>query len=210
MKEIKRYSPVVLKATPLKSEVRDNWNVVLEYHGEGKGPYIVDLSHRTRLDLQSPDLASKKPFGISIPEAYGQSALEKGILLNRMNRTQTSIYDLNAASMEMPAETEYTNVTENTVFVAIMGEAVFSICEKLTALDFMDPKKQTPFLYQGPFSHVPCQIVTLSRDKEKSGVILTCSRGYGRDMIHSIMDAGAEFGLKPAGEAKFADWIESL
>ncbi|WP_022666855.1 hypothetical protein [Desulfospira joergensenii] len=210
MNEIKRYSPVVLKATPLKSEVRDNWNVVLEYHGEGQGPYIVDLSHRTRLDLQSPDLASKKPFGISVPEVPCQSVLEKGILVNRMNRTQTSIYNLASQGMEMPAEAEYTDVTENTVFVAIMGEAVFSICEKLSALDFMDPQKQAPFLYQGPFSHVPCQIVTLSRDKEKSGVVLTCSRGYGRDMIHSIMDAGAEFGLKPAGETRFVEWIKSL
>ena len=210
MKEIKRYSPVVLKATPLKSEVRDNWNVVLEYHGEGEGPYLVDLSHRTRLDLQSSDLASKTPFGISIPEVPCESVLENGILVNRMNRTQTSIYDLATDGIQMPAEVEYTDVGENTVFVAIMGKDVFSICEKLSALDFMDPKRQTPFLYQGPFSHVPCQIVCLSRDGENAGVVLTCSRGYGKDMIHAILDAGEEFGIKPAGEARFVEWINSL
>jgi len=188
MEEIKRYSPVAFKATPLKSEQRDNWNVVLEYQGEGESPFLVDLSHRTRLDLQSSDLVSKKPFGM----------------------TQTSLYHLDGDAPDMPSEPEYTDVTENTVFVALIGEAVFSICEKLTALDFMAPEKVVPFLYQGPFSHVPCQIVTLNRDAEKSGVVLTCSRGYGKDMIHAILGAGVEFGLRPAGESRFTQWIKRL
>jgi glycine cleavage system aminomethyltransferase T len=74
----------------------------------------------------------------------------------------------------------------------------------------MDKNRETPFLYQGPFSHVPCQIVTLSRDKEKSGVVLTCSRGYAKDMVDAILHAGEEFGLKPAGEKRVIDWISSL
>ncbi len=115
-----------------------------------------------------------------------------------------------ADTPQLPGESEYTDVTENTVFVAIIGKAAFQICEKLSNLDFTDPEKATPFLYQGPFSHVPCQIVTVCRDGETSGLVLTCSRGYGRDMIHAILHAGAEFGLKPAGEARFTDWIESM
>ncbi|MCK5835643.1 MAG: sarcosine oxidase subunit gamma SoxG [Desulfobacula sp.] len=210
MKEIKRYSPVVFKSTPLKEEVRDNWNVILEYHNQGDGPYLIDLSHRTRLDLQCSGLDSKKPFGITIPEVPCQSVLENGVLVNRMNPIQCSLYHLDGDAFDMPAEPEYTDVTENTVFVAMIGETVFSICEKLSALDFMDPARETPFLFQGPFSHVPCQIVALSREKEKSCVVLTCSRGYGRDMIHAIMHAGEEFGLTPAGETKFTDWMKSL
>ncbi|MBT8349792.1 MAG: sarcosine oxidase subunit gamma SoxG [Deltaproteobacteria bacterium] len=210
MKEIKRYSPVLFEAAPLDTEQRDNWNVVLKYSDEGGGPYLVDLSHRTRLDLQSSDLASKKPFGITIPDTPCQSVFEGGILANRMNRTQTSLYHLEGEKLDIPGETEYTDVTEATIFVAMFGEAVFSICEKLSALDFMASEKEVPFLYQGPFSHVPCQIVTLSRNGEKSGVVLTCSRGYAKDMIHSILDAGEEFGLRPAGESRFTEWIKSL
>ncbi len=210
MTDIKRYSPVQFKATPLKTEDRDNWDVVMEYHGEGDGPYLVDLSHRMRLDLQSSDLASKKPFGIDVPETPGKATLENGILVNRMNGTQTSIYHLAGDVAECPDETEYTDVSENTVFVAILGEAAFQICEKLSNLDFVDPSKEAPFLYQGPFSHVPCQIVTICRDGEKAGLVLTCSRGYGRDIIHAIQHAGDEFGLKPAGEARFTDWVTGL
>jgi glycine cleavage system aminomethyltransferase T len=74
----------------------------------------------------------------------------------------------------------------------------------------MDPQRTTPFLFQGPFSHVPCQIVTLSRDKDAAGLVLTCSRGYARDMIQAILHAGEEFGLVPAGENRFTDWIKNL
>ena len=170
----------------------------------------MDLSHRTRLDLQTGSLDTRKPFGVTIPSAPGRSVLEKGFLINRMNRIQTSIYHLGTDPIEMPKESEYTDVTESTVFLAIIGEPAFAICEKLSALDFMDKNRETPFLFQGPFSHVPCQMVTLSRDGAKSGVVLTCSRGYAQDMVDAILHAGEEFGIKPAGEKRLTDWINSL
>ena len=211
MKEIQRVSPVVFKSTPLKTEQRDNWEVVMEYSGEGDGPYLVDLSHRPRFDLQDSNLAAKKPFGMGIPETPGDCVLENGILANRMNGTQVSLYNLDGdGTAIMPDESGYTDVTESTLCVALIGKNVFSICEKLTALDFMDTQKKSPFLFQGPFSHVPCQIVTMNKEGENSGLILTCSRGYGRDMIDSIFHAGEEFGLKPAGEAMFTSWIKGL
>ncbi|MCP4722838.1 MAG: sarcosine oxidase subunit gamma SoxG [Desulfobacteraceae bacterium] len=210
MKDIQRISPVVLKSTPLKTEKRDNWDVVMEYSGEGEGPFLVDLSHRPRFDLQDSNLAAITPFGMNLPKVPGNCVLENGVLANRMNGTQVSLYNLAGADdVSMPDETGYTDVTESSICVALMGKQVFSICEKLTALDFMDTKRTAPFLFQGPFSHVPCQIVTLSKG-EKAGIILTCSRGYGRDMIHAILHAGEEFGLAPAGETRFTNWINSL
>lgn len=211
MKKLQRVSPVVLKSTPVKTEQRDNWEVVMEYSGEGDGPYLIDLSHKLRFDLQDANLAAKTPFGINLPETYGSCALENGFLASRMNRTQVSLYNLDGQdNVSMPEESGFTDVTESTVCVALIGKNVFSICEKLTALDFMDPLRVAPFLFQGPFSHVPCQIVTLSKEGDASGLVLTCSRGYGRDMIHSILHAGEEFGLTPAGESRFTNWIKSL
>jgi len=214
MKEIQRVSPVVFKSSPVKIEQRDNWEVVMEYSNEGDGPYLVDLSHKPRFDLQDSNLAAKKPFGIVIPETPGSCVLENGFLVNRMNRTQVSLFNLgetdNFSMPGGPAESGYTDVTESTLFVALIGKNIFSICEKLTALDFMDQQRTAPFLLQGPFSHVPCQIVILSKEGDNSGLILTCSRGYGRDMIHSILHAGEEFKLKPAGESRFTNWIKSL
>ncbi len=211
MIEIERISPVVFKSTPVKTENRDNWEVVMEYSGEGDGPYLIDLSHKPRFDLQDGELAVRQPFGISLPETPGSSVFENGILANRMNRTQVSLYNLdNEDNSTIINEPGITDVTEATVFVALIGKDIFSICEKLSALDFMDPTRTAPFLFQGPFSHVPCQIVTLEKEGDNGGLVLTCSRGYGQDMIHSILQAGDEFGLKPAGEDRFTEWINSL
>jgi glycine cleavage system aminomethyltransferase T len=58
---------------------------------------------------------------------------------------------------------------------------------------------------------VPCQIVTLEKTADGSGgFLLTCSRGYGDSMVGAIMEAGAEFGLRPAGENRFNNWIQKL
>jgi glycine cleavage system aminomethyltransferase T len=96
------------------------------------------------------------------------------------------------------------------VFLGLAGQNIFAIAEKLSALDFADRSKSAPFLLQGPFSHVPCQVVVLERTTERSGILLTCSRGYARDMTHAILAAGEEFGLQPAGETAFMRWIETL
>ena len=210
MIELERISPVVFKSTPVKTEHRGNWNVVMEYSAEGDGPYLVDLSHKPRFDLQDSDLSLKTPFGIELPQTPGSSVLEKGILANRMNGTQVSLYNLDGEDDHgIMDDSGITDVTESTLFIALLGKSIFSICEKLTALDFMDPAKTTPFLFQGPFSHVPCQIVTMNKDGDSSGLVLTCSRGYGKDMIQSILHAGEEFGLKPAGEDRFTVWVRN-
>lgn len=210
MLEIQRVSPVTFKSTALKTEKRDNWDIVLEYAGEGDGPYLVDLSHCPRFDLQDEAIGSYTPLGISIPETPGKSTLKDGTLINRMNGTQASIFCLGSEKISAPPEDRYTDVTECTICVAIIGEKAFSICEKLTALDFMNPEYEAPFLLQGPFSHVPCQITILGKTGPDAGIILTCSRGYGRDMIHTISGAGKEFGLKPAGEKRVSEWIKNM
>lgn len=207
---IRRRSPVSFGAQPVKTEIRANWTVVLEYDAEETGPYVIDLSHRTRWDLQDADIAKVQPCGIHLPDAPGQCVFDKGILINRMNRTQASIWHLTGEKPDDPESPAFTEVTDVTVFLALFGEKIFSIVEKLTSLDFLDPLKETPYLLQGPFSHVPCQIVTLEKTPGRCGILMTCSRGYAGSMIASILEAGEEFGLRPAGENAFAGWLGEL
>ena len=211
MTESRRQSPVQFKVSPRKTEVRDNWTVALEYDEEGQGPWVVDLAHKPRWDLQDSKVAEQRPCDLTVPAAPGECILANDTLVNRMNRTQTSIYHLGAAAPAMPDFAGYTDVTESTVFLALFGPKAFCIAEKLTALDFLDPARKVPFLYQGPFCHVPCQIVTLEKSADGAGgFLLTCSRGYGDSMLHAVMEAGAEFGLRPAGENRFGAWIQGL
>lgn len=205
--EIMRQSPVVFSEKPLKTELRDHWTVVLEYEAQGNGPWVVDLSHRMRWDLQDSDINRHRPWGLSIPDTPGRCIFENGVLINRMNQTQASIWHLSGESRSYPDDPAFTDVTDATVFLALLGKEIFSITEKLSALDFVDPLKETPFLLQGPFSHVPCQIVVLANTLERSGILLTCSRGYAQDMLSAILEAGKEFQLQPAGESAFSDWV---
>ncbi len=210
METIVRRTPVVFDRPIKKNEIRDNWDVVLEYDNEGPGPYLIDLSHRSRWDIQDNNLDRFKPWELNIPETPGHCLLKNGLLINRMNRTQAAIWHLAGEKLDEPDDSAYTENTDGTVFLGIYGTDVFAIAEKLTSLDFLDPYQEAPFLLQGPFAHVPCQIVTMEKTAERSGILLTCSRGYARDMVHVIMDAGAEFGLQPTGENAFHEWIGNL
>lgn len=209
MTPIQRQSPVQFKGPIQKSEVRDNWTVVLAYADEGQGPFLVDLSHKTRWDLQDKNLSRFKPLGKEVPDVPGTCRLQDGILINRMNRTQAAIWHLlSDGAPGLPAESSYTDVSDATICLALFGPNALAVVEKLCALDFLDPGKQAPFLLQGPFSHVPCQLVLMKRGQGfDGGLLLTCSRGYAQSMVHAILGAGAEFGLKPAGEKRFTDWM---
>jgi len=210
VENIIRRSAVSFDAVSLKTEERDNWSVVLEYEDQEAGPYLVDLSHRARWDMQDAEIGGLQSLGIQVPDNPGQSVFGNGILINRMNRTQASVWHLSGETPACPENTAFTDVTDSTVFLAVFGKDLFAILEKLTSLDFLDPSQQTPFLLQGPFSHVPCQIVTLERTPGRSGILMTCSRGYARDMVGAILEAGAEFKLRPAGEQAFSDWLNEV
>lgn len=210
MLTLQRRSPVQF-GSPLTTETRNHWTIALSYDDEGQGPHLVDLCHKTRWDLQDGGLDAIRPLELEIPGTPGTCSLKNGILINRMNRTQAAIWHLNMDAPGLPDEPGYTDVTESTVVLALFGPRVFSITEKLTSLDFLNPQITAPFLFQGPVSHVPCQVVTLEKNADGSGgLLLTCSRGYGHSMVHAIRDAGSEFKLRPAGENRFSLWLEGL
>ena len=199
-----RKSPVSFSARPLKSENRNGWNVVLEYDGEKGGPHLIDLSHCPKWDLQDINLSGFKPFGVAVPENQGKSILENGVLVNRMGAAQASIWCFTEQTPE--AAPAFTETTDGLVLLALAGPNIFSIAEKLTSLEFSDSGK----VLFGPFSHVPCQVVVLKRTGRDGVLLVACSRGYGRDMTHAILDAGREFGLKPGGENSFTGAIKEL
>ena len=126
-----RCSPVAFKADPFEIETRNHWQVVLKYKSESEGPYIIDLSHTLKWDLQDSRLSRNEPCGIRIPGVIGESIFEKHILINRMNRTQASIWHLFQSEAMMPQEPAYTDVTESYALLALLGE---SLCARFALL----------------------------------------------------------------------------
>jgi glycine cleavage system aminomethyltransferase T len=136
------------------------------------------------------------------------SIFGENVLVNRMNRTQAAIWHLMANGQSMPEQTAYTDIRENTLCLAVIGPGSLAVSEKVTNLDLADPGRRTPCLIQGPLAHVPCQIVILGTEQGNQGFVLTCSRGYARDVVHTLLLAGEEFGLRPAGERRMVECLE--
>ena len=203
MNEVRRHSPVSFELQPVQTEDRSHWSVVLKYPHEGEGPHLVDLSHKPKWDVQSSAIDTIQPFGVEIPKAPGRCILAHGIMACRMNATQARVLILGQEENDQPNTSEFTDITEGHLLIALAGPNLFSITEKLTSLDLQDPKTPLPYLFQGPFAHVPCQVVVIKRETDNCLLLLSCSRGYARDMVDALLTAGKEAGLRPAGEATF-------
>ncbi len=205
---VERQSSVHLPGKPGKTKLRDHWPVVLEYADEGPGPWIVDLSHCRRWDIQARDLDAAAS-GISLPVAPGGVMLLNKMLTGRTGRRQALLwaFDDKAAA---PAGECWTEVTEGTLCIALLGRNVFQVTEKLSSLDLSDPERSAPFLLLGPFSHVTGQMVVLGKDPQNAVVLVAGTRGFAHDLVHAVLAAGEEFGLRPAGESRFLEKFKSL
>lgn len=202
---VSRRSPVVFEAATAEGLARDGWQIVLRYEGEGVGPWIVDLSHRRRWDLQDRDVGDLRPGGLAVPPRPGDVLVEGGVIVNRMNRTQAALWHLGGEpSPALPPAGPCTETTDGHCMLAILGRDVPEVVEHLTSLDLFDPGRPRPHLTQGPMLRVPCQIVTLSAEC----VLLTLSRGYGQTFVDAALRHAVPHGLRPGGEDLFTGWYE--
>ena len=127
-----------------------------------------------------------------------------------MNPVQAIVWQLIGAAPQSPPDAVYTDVTEAHALVALLGKEAFAIMERITPLDLSDPRKAPPFLIQGPVLGVASRVVVVSREGALSGVLISCPRGYGQRVSEAILDAGREWGLRAAGQAKADEWAHRL
>jgi glycine cleavage system aminomethyltransferase T len=206
---MRRYSPIEFEGPPAQTEERNGWEVVLEYKGQETGPFLVDLSHIGKWDVQGEDLPSLRPAGLLIPKDSKQCALTGDFLLNLIKWNWATIWHFSVDMPDFAEEYPFTNVTEAYALLALVGTETFAIMEKLTSLDLLSPMRRPPFLVLGPVSHIRCQVVVLARDEDASAVLVSCPRGYGQSLAQAILEAGKEWGLRPGGEDVFSDLRKS-
>lgn len=199
MEDIQRKSPVRFNREPVQKEIRDGWEVAISY-GTEKGPFLIDLSHRSKWDFQDSDLSRCKPFGLTVPDAPGQCLYKKGLIINRMNRTQCAIWHLAGKRPDPPQEPAYTETTDGHALMAITGEHALRVMEQITNLDLGAPSLAPPCLVQGPLLHIPCQVVLFSRENDEATILFSFSRGYGQGMAEALLHSGKTEGLVPGGE----------
>ncbi|WP_420633213.1 FAD-dependent oxidoreductase [Candidatus Palauibacter sp.] len=209
----RRRSPVRFDAVPSRVELRAGWDVVLDYESgraseDGPGrARLIDLSHRARWDLQGRDIRTVRPFGLDVPPNPGEVTVEAGIMINRMNRTQASLWHVGpGATPSPPTGPHYADTTDSHCWLAIVGDAAPAVLECVTDLDLFDPGRRRPFLTQGPILHVPCQVVTWCEDV----VLIAFSRGYGQTFVEALLASARREGLRPAGERILTDRVRGL
>ena len=231
-REPTRRSPVRFDAAPGEVGRRGEWDVVLEYQGEGdptgagsygaaavgaspngggkeggggeqRGPWVVDLSHRLRLDYQDLRIDERRPLGLRVPARPGEVSIEGGLMINRMNRTQVSIWHVGPEpAPDTPQKASSTDTTDSHCWLAVVGAETPSVMERVSNLDLFPPGRRPPFLTQGPVLHVACQIVTCGSD----GALISVGRGYGQTFTDAMLHAAGDIGLRPGGERVFTDW----
>ena len=202
-----RYSPVTFAHTPARTQVRNGWEVVLEYEDEATGPFLIDLSHIGKWDVQGENLSTIRPAGLVIPEDSEHCAFTESFFVNLIKWNWATIWHFSQDMPDFAGDFAFTNVTEAYALLALLGKEVFSIMEKVSALDLLSPERKPPFLTLGPVLHVRSQVVVLAREVDSSAVLVACPRGYGQSMAEALLDAGKEWGLTPGGENIFTGMV---
>lgn len=200
-------SPIMFDIKPARTEQRDGWRVTLEYEGQGGGPFLVDLSHRPRWDIQDSDLSRFKVHGLDIPEKYNAACRNGGLLISRMNRTACQVWSLSGEIPELPADNGLTEITDGQALLSLLGTNVDAIAETITTLDLFGPGVDSPCLFQGPVLHIPCQIIRLENVGDMQAILIGFSRGYGQAMADAILKSGLPYNLRPGGERVFSDFF---
>jgi hypothetical protein len=201
MSAVFRQSSVIFDRKAAEQKVSSGWEVVLQFEGEGGGPWLVDLSHLRRWDYQHKDLGSQKPFDLDVPARPGQVLLRDGKIVTRMNRTQAMIVCLETGdSTEAQNAEGFTDLTDAHCMLAVVGPETQFVMEHVSNLDLFEPGRQMPFLTQGPIMHIPAQVVTLDVDC----VLMSFSRGYGQSFADAILHAASGCDLRPGGEGVFS------
>jgi len=193
-----RHSPLRFSAQPDKTGIRDGWEIITEYQNEGEGPFLIDLSHIPKWDIQDAALSDITPLGMTIPEKPGQCQVQDGMLINRMNATQAVLWHLSKDKPLMPKGPSYTDVSDLYALMAVLGVDIFLMMERVTPLVLQPQATPTPCLIQGPVLHVPCHIVVMEYKMGDYALLIACFRGYGQAMADALLDAGKEWDLRPA------------
>jgi len=209
MESYKRHSPIHFSVHPANTQMRNGWEVVLNYSDENEGPFLVDLSHIEKWDVQGENLSQIQPAGITIPQHSGECRFNGGVLISLVKWNWANIWCFSENGPDFSNEWAYTDVTEAYALFALTGKHVFSVLEKATVLDLASPQQNAPFLVMGPVLHVRSQVVVLEKDEKNPAVLIAFGRGYGQAMAQALLEEGSEYGLKPGGENVFTEWMRT-
>ncbi|MFP4032417.1 MAG: sarcosine oxidase subunit gamma SoxG [Desulfococcaceae bacterium] len=199
-----RFSPIRLPGVAAETESRGDWTVVRRFSGEGGGPWLIDLSHCDKWDVQDAALDQAPAIDdVPLPTRVNQCVFREGRLLMRPSETRAVLWRLRGEPTPLPYHRAFTDVTDGCALLALAGSEVPDILEKATTLDALPPGAEPPYLLQGPVFQRPCLLAMMLRRPDMTVALVAGQRGYGRYMAEAFLEVGEEFGMLPAGEDRF-------
>jgi glycine cleavage system aminomethyltransferase T len=129
------------------------------------------------------------------------------MLAGRLGPKQAMVLHFKEQAPARPKMPALTEITDAFALVGLYGPACASVMEKISSLDLTRPDQKAPYLLQGPVLGVPAKVIAIAPASGLQAFLVACARGYGQDLVAALLDAGEEFGLRPAGEDAFLNGI---
>jgi hypothetical protein len=208
MEGYQRLSPVRLPGTIEKSIQRDGWEIALRYSQEDSPLTIIDLSHLSKWEIYAPELSGQSLGPIHVPNRTGEVFLTTRGIVGLCRPSVALAFKCDNSGDELLNEAKHADVTDGYALLALIGDDGPSTMEKITGLDLSSRLGRHAHLVQGPLLGTPAKIMVFSTSGCKKGMLIAVARGSGQSIVDAILDAGAEFKLKSAGERAFNRWLE--
>ena len=207
MEGYQKLSPVRLPGTIEKSMQRDGWEIALRYSQEDSPLTIIDLSHLSKWEIYAPELSGRSLGPIHVPNRTGEVVLTTKVIVGLCRPSVALAIMCDHSGDDLLNEVNYADVTDGYALLALIGDDGPLTMEKITDLDLASRSGRYARLVQGPLLGAPSKIMIFSTAGCKKGMLITVARGSGQSIVDAILDAGAGFELKSAGERAFNRWL---
>ena len=208
MKNYKKLSPISIPFAPETTIERDGWEIALTYRDEDPSLAIIDLSHIRKWEIYAHTLSPQSLSTLQIPDRPGEISLNNEVLIALCRPSVALAFQFGDSPFTSSGTTTYTELTDGYALLALIGNDGPRIMEKITDLDLTLTSSQHARFIQGPLLGTPVKIMVFSIGDCDTGMLISIARGFGQATVNAILDAGIEFGLKPAGEKVFERWFQ--
>jgi len=204
-----RTSPIAMGLVPKNVGILNGCPVALTYVGEKRRSrlFLTDLSHVPKWAFHRKDMDGAGPFGLEMPRKPGQVTVVGDRLGVRLTPTECLIMVLRGEA-PVPEDIAFTDMTDGYAAFAVVGSSCLDLLGKLSPVDMEAQEQGVPCAAQAPVHDLRCLILRLQGAGATPGLVILADRGYGGFLSDTVLDAGEEFGISPAGWRRFETWLK--
>ena len=188
--------------SPVSTNFVSYGGVPMEPGGPGSPLTLHDVSSTTKIIVKAgPDTVARRQ--LSTP--FATSRTEDGVLIAGQRPDEwfllgqeTDIHTL-VGSLDQSGHVSVIDGTHSRAMFRLTGAGSALVLEKLCSLDWNDHMTPDGAAVSGSVAKVTCDIVRNDLDGTPS-YLISCDRSFGQYLFEVILDAGQEFGVRPAIE----------